>query len=87
MQKDYKAFIQALEILQRRLIESNEVDPPRFPLLHQWSGSRAVVGSLELSIHAIRRTIDEYDGFIRKVESGEIPNSDRPTLTLLDGGK
>lgn len=83
MQKDWEAFVKAYDIICKRLLESNEVDPPRVPLLHSWSGSSAVTGSLELSINAIRRTRDEYDLLIHKVEVGEIENSDRPTLRLV----
>ena len=90
MRKDYVAFTRSYDILKQRLLESNEVIPSRAPLLHEWSGSRAVVGALELSIHAIERTIGELDMLIQKVKSGEIPNTDkpeRPTLGVVDGGK
>ena len=89
MRKDYIAFSRAYDILKNRLLESNET-ATRSPLLHEWSGSRAVAGSLELSIHAIERTIQELDFIIQKVKSGEIPNTDkpeRPTLGVVDGGK
>lgn len=84
--KDWHAFMAAYDLLRQRIIESNELQPPRAPLLHQWSGSSAVCGSLELSLHAIERTRDEYDRLIKLVESGELPNADpppRPRLTLV----
>ena len=90
MKKDLKAFAQAYDILRQRLLESNESEIPRRPLLHEWSGSRAVVGSLELSIHAIERTLGELDIIIRGIRSGEIENLDkpgRPSLGVVDGGR
>lgn len=85
MQKDWLTFVGAYDLLRKRILASNEMDPPRHPLLHRWSGTAAVVGSLELSIHAIERTIAEYDELIRKVEAGEITNADPPErkLTLV----
>jgi hypothetical protein len=83
---DYLAFTQAYDIVCQRINQSTERIPTRSPLLHTWSGSRAVCGALELSIHAIERTMHGYDELIRKVEAGEIKNSDRPTLVVVDGG-
>lgn len=86
MRDDLLAFTQAYDILRRRITESTDLLVPRVPLLHQWSGSRAVCGSLELSIHAIERSIAEYDTLIEKIKMGELENTDRPKLTVLDGG-
>ncbi len=87
LQKDYAAFLDSYEIIKRRVTDSSELEPPRQPLLHTWSGTRAVCGSLEMSLHAIERTILEYDALIQKVHAGEIENSDTPPkLTVLDGG-
>jgi len=80
LRRDYIAFSGAYDLLRHRLLESTELNPPRFPLLHEWSGSRAVCGSLEMAIHAIQRTIEEYNELIRKVREGEYVNTDRPTL-------
>lgn len=81
LRKDLIAWTRAYDTLCTRVRESAEAEP-RTPPLHQWSGSRAVLGSLELSMHAIERTIDEYGSLINKIESGEIPNSDTPPTTL-----
>lgn len=75
LRKDRAAFAKAYDILCSRLLESNEI-PGRRPLLHEWSGSRACVGSLEMSIHAIERTIEEHLKIIESIESGEMKNSD-----------
>ncbi len=86
LRKDHAAFQAAYDTLCKRIIASNEVQPPRQPELHTWSGSRAVIGSLEMSIHAIERTIIEYGTLINRVKSGELPNTDipqRPMLSLV----
>ena len=85
MRKDHVAFMRAYDILRQRILESTEIRPPRTPELHTWSGTRAVCGSLEMSIHSIERTIAEFDELIRRVESGEWKNTDppRPSLSLV----
>lgn len=83
LQKDYRAFGTAYDTIRRRIQESTDLEPVRAPQLRQWSGSRAVCGALELSIHAIERTIAEYEDLIRRIEAGEIPNTDRPVLGLV----
>lgn len=90
LRKDLEAFKRAYDILKKRILESNETEIPRRPLLHEWSGSRAVVGSLEMSIHALERTLEEVLELVRLIQSGEIPNSDppgHPGLGVIDGGK
>lgn len=90
LRKDLIAFTHAYDTLRARLIESNELKIPRRPLLHEWSGSRAVVGSLEMSIHAIERTLEETLEFLRRIDAGELPDTDppgHPGLGVIDGGK
>lgn len=85
--QDWVAFMEAYDRIRKRVQESNDLEPPRLPLLHQWSGTSAVCGALELSIHAIERTRDEYDRLIKQVEIGELENADppeRPHLTLVE---
>lgn len=89
LRKDLEAFHKAYDIICARLLESNETPRQRRPLLHEWSGSRASCGSLELAIHAVERTIAETDMLILKIEDGEIPNIDppeRPRLGVVNGG-
>lgn len=84
LRKDFVVFANAYDALRARILESSEVQ--RQPDLHTWSGTRAVVGSLEMSIHAIERTIIEHDTLIQRVRSGELPNTDvpaRPALSLV----
>lgn len=86
LRKDYIAFSSAQDLIRQRILESTELRPPRTPMLHEWSGSRAVCGSLEMTIHAVERTILEYHTLIQKIDSGEIRNTDRPSLGVVDGG-
>lgn len=83
LRKDYIAFNVAYDTLRARILESSETSPPRRPELHVWSGTRAVMGSLEMSIHAIERTILEYDKLIFRVRNGEVRNTDPPARPIL----
>ncbi len=76
--RDRYAFATSLDILQKRILESNDTDVPRRPLLHEWSGSRASVGSLEMALHAIERTLDETNQLILAIENGEVLDTDAP---------
>lgn len=90
MVKDRIAFVTAFDLLRKRIMESAELQPARHPLLHEWSGTRNVVGGMEMAIHAIERTIEGYNDFINKIHSGEILNLDRPArpvFGVLSGGK
>jgi len=44
--------------------------------LVNWSGTAAVMGSLELSTHAIERTVDELKSILGRIDAGVIPNLD-----------
>lgn len=78
LRRDRHAFAECLDIVKRRVMESNETDIPRRPLFHEWSGTRAVAGSLEMSLHAVERTIQEMDQLILDIETGKIPDLDGP---------
>lgn len=85
-QKDYIAFMEAYDHIRLRIVASNELEPPREPLMHQWSGTAAVCGALEMAIHMIERRREAYVSLIKQVEAGELPNLDpepRPRLTLV----
>lgn len=81
LRKDYVAFGAAYEAVRQRILASNEI--PRSPELHTWSGTRAVVGSLEMSIHSIERVILEYATLVQRVRGGELHNTDVPTRPVL----
>lgn len=76
LRKDRQAFAAALDTLVKRLQDSNETIIPRKPLLHEWSGSRSSVGSLEMALHAIERTLDETERLIMGIENGEFTDLD-----------
>lgn len=44
--------------------------------LVNWSGTSAVMGSLELSIHAIERVVEELKSIRQRIDAGVIPNLD-----------
>ena len=75
LRMDRTAFTTAYDILCSRMMESSSI-PDRRPLLHEWSGSRSCIGSLEMAIHAIERTIEEHLSIIDSINNGEIINSD-----------
>lgn len=79
LRRDRHAFNSALSIMQQRILESNDAEVPRRPLLHEWSGTRSVVGSLEMSLNAIIRTLEEVDQVILSIERGEAINTDVET--------
>lgn len=90
LEKDIQAFKEAYSIVCRRMTESNELPRPRRPLLHEWSGSRAVVGSMEMAVHAMERTLSDTVDLIALIENGEVQNTDKPGhpgLGVVDGGK
>lgn len=90
LRKDKKAWEQALTILKNRVVDSNDLPIPRRPILHEWSGTRAAIGSLELSLHFIEKTVEGAVELIRQVENGDVPNldlPDHPGLGVIDGGK
>jgi hypothetical protein len=82
LQRDRYAFASALDTLKKRILESNETDIPRRPLLHEWSGTRAAVGSLEMALHATERALEETNQLILAIENGEELNSDVPKKEL-----
>lgn len=77
LQRDRAAFASALDILQKRVVESNDSDIPRRPLLHEWSGTRAVIGSLEMALHATERTLEQTSQVILSIQTGETTDADK----------
>lgn len=72
---DLRAFMTARDIVRRRVLEVKD-SQSRLTPLPTWSGTDAVLGSLDLSIHAMERTINELEQHLLKV-------SPRPTLQLI----
>lgn len=87
--KDLAVFTKAYDILRRRVIYSEDHGPKRVPVLRQWSGTCSVLGALEMSIHSIERSVEDYSVLIQKVVGGDIGNSDVksiPNLKIIEGG-
>lgn len=85
LRRDRYAFASALDIMTRRIHESNETEIRRTPNLHEWSGTRAVVGSLEMSLHAVERTINEMNELINGIERGEVLDLDAAPVKAPGG--
>lgn len=71
---DLLAFQEAYSAVHRRV--QSVKDEGRMLRLVDWSGTSAVMGSLELSIHAMERAIDELRDILRRIDRGVIPNLD-----------
>lgn len=56
--KDLDVFVRARDLIRGRVQEVADSESPLTPL-PMWSGTDAVLGSLDLSIHAMERTLDE----------------------------
>lgn len=71
---DLHVFSEAYEGIKRRVREVK--DEGRVMKLVEWSGTSAVMGSLELSIHAIERVVEELRDILKRIDNGMIPNLD-----------
>ncbi len=78
LQRDRHAFASALDMLKERVMDSMNTDIPRRPLFHEWSGTRAVIGSLEMALHATERALEETNQLILSIETGESVDADAP---------
>lgn len=89
LRKDRESFVRAYDLVKARL-DSSLTSTRNYPPLHKWSGSRAVTGSLELSISHIEKNIEEHSHAVRMIEEGSIENSDdhriAPVLGVIEGG-
>lgn len=72
--EDLRAFRTSYEIVRQRV--QSLKDEGRMMKLVSWSGTSAVMGSMEMAIHAIERVIAELRGLVKRIDSGDIPNSD-----------
>lgn len=62
---DLKAFVAAREIVRQRVWDVRDSQSKLTPL-PTWSGTDAVLGSLDLAIHAMERTIGELQEMLKK---------------------
>lgn len=70
---DLSAFVQARDIVRARVQEVLDSTSPLTPLPN-WSGTDAVLGSLDLAIHSMERTLVELSSMLDKA---------RPALQLV----
>lgn len=73
-QKDLDAFQEAYNCIHRRVQAVK--DEGQLMKLVNWSGTSAVMGSLEMSIHAIERTVEELKDILRRIDNRVIPDLD-----------
>jgi hypothetical protein len=67
--KDLKAFVEARDVVRRRVIETKDQEFRLTPLLN-WSGTDAVLGTLDLAVHAIERTLAELRQIEKALQKG-----------------
>lgn len=65
---DLEAFQKAREIIRDRVREVRDSSSGLTPIT-EWSGTDAVLGSLDLSVHAIERTVEELRGMLAKLDN------------------
>ena len=70
---DLSAFVKARDIIRTRVQEVADSTSPLTPLPN-WSGTDAVLGSLDLAIHSMERTL---------VELSSLLDQARPALQLV----
>lgn len=76
-QKDLDAFVEARARVRSRVLEVRDYPVPRLlPDITIWSGTDAVLGSLDLVVHAMERLLTEL-----KEEHEKAP--DDPKLRLV----
>lgn len=78
--RDLEVFSECREKIRARVLEVKD-SPSQLTPLPVWSGTDAVLGSLDLSIHAMERTIEELRLLLKQSEA------QRPRLQIIDGGE
>lgn len=73
-EQDLVAFQKAYSFIHRRVQEVK--DEGRMMKLVTWSGTSAVMGSLEMATHAIERVVEELRDILKRIDRGVIPNLD-----------
>lgn len=73
-EKDLTAFKKAYDCIHLRVSEVR--DEGRFLKLVDWSGTGAVMNSLDLAIHALERTYEEMEEILMRIDAGDIKNLD-----------
>lgn len=76
--KDLSAFQKARDLIRSRVVEVMDSQSKLTPLPH-WSGTDAVLGSLDLACHSIERTLAELHSLLEKADS------EKPNLRVIGG--
>lgn len=74
-ERDLSIFSKARDDVRRRVLEVADSPPRLIPFL-EWSGTDAVLGTLDLACHAIERTLEELRQAV-----GKVP--EKPRLRLV----
>lgn len=82
---DLDALKKARDLVRERVVVSRDATRLLTPL-HAWSGSDAVLGSLDMAIHAIERTISEL-AEMRKTAPVAGVVEQKPVLRLVKGNE
>lgn len=69
---DLRAFLEARDTVRRRRQEVEDRPWPEalLPRLTEWTGTDAVLGSLDLAIHAMERTVEELKQLVKAAKTG-----------------
>lgn len=69
---DLKAFMTARDIIRVRRQEVTDEPWPEalLPRLTEWTGTEGVLGSMDLAIHAMERTIEELKQLLQATKAG-----------------
>lgn len=67
--RDLEAFLAARDLIRTRVREAVDDTRPRLlPSVANWSGTDCVLGGLDLTIHALERTLSELMDTLEKAE-------------------
>lgn len=75
--EDLKAFSSARELIRHRVRDVQDSESRLTPL-PTWSGTDAVLGSLDLAIHSMERTLEELGVLLKRAP---------PALRVIAGGE
>lgn len=73
-QEDLIAFQRAHDAIHQRVQAVK--DEGRLLKLVSWSGTAAVMGALDLSIHSLEHVCEEMEDILARLNAGELPNID-----------
>jgi len=78
-EKDLKVFHSARDLIRGRVQEVVDDNKPRaLPSVANWSGTDCVLGGLDLTVHALERTLEELKAAF------DLAPEDQPRLRLVE---